>query len=184
MASNSSAAQDVAQQVMNTFSGPVLATHAPIPLEAFRSELNHLLERMQAYHWSAHFPVQAQRIYGTGTHNLSTIVTSIFIAYPALEAARLFAWSQFATIMDCYVNAGRGTTTEGTWMRGLKVAQYDTDISNAQLEALVVCLLAVKADVDGACQAAAQAGSRAWWVVPGPVAHLSKSRPAKLPCAD
>jgi len=171
-ATTSSAAQAVVQHFINTISGPTLPTHAPIQLEVFRAELQSLLDRLQAYHWSGHFPIQAKRIYGTGTHNLSNVVTSFFVDHPVVEPARTIAWTQFETLMDRYVNVGRGATTKGTWMEGLKVREYDTDINNEQLEALVVALLAVKADVDGVCEAVVREGSREWWVVPSPMAHF------------
>lgn len=186
MATTSAAAQDVVQHLIDAISGPALPTHAPVQLEAFRAELQRLLDRLQAYHWSAHFPIQAKRIYGTGTHNLNNVVTSFFVDHPIIEPARAYAWTQFETVMDRYVNAGHGTATTGAWMEGLMVREYDTDINNDQLEALVVCLLAVKEDVDWACEAVGRAGSREWWVVPSPMAHFGTSLfpSTALPCTD
>ena len=59
-------------------------------------------------------------------------------------------------------------------MAGLKVAAYDTDVSNAQLEVLARSLLAVKADVDSICGAVVAEGGREWWVVPGPMAQFGE----------
>ncbi len=86
--------------------------------------------------------------------------------------------------MDRYVNAGRGTTTKGTWMEGLRAREFDSHLDNDELEALVRCLLAVKEDVDGACEAVVREGSKEWWVVPGPMANLGAYIRLSLPCPD
>jgi len=184
MATTNPAAQAVIQHLIATVSGPRLPTHAPVQLEVFRTELQNLLDRLQAYHWSAHFPALAKRIYGTGTHHLSDVVSSFCIAHPIIEGGRSFAWTQFETIMDRYVNAGRGTTTNGTWMEGLRAREFDSHLDNDELEALVRCLLAVKEDVDGACEAVVREGSKEWWVVPGPMAKLGAYIRSSLPCTD
>lgn len=170
--STPAAAQAAIQQFIAAVSGPAIPTHAPTQLTTFRAQLDSLLVRLQAYHWSAQFNIQAKRIYHTGTHDLHAAVTSFVVDDAAIEPARAFAWTQFAALMDWYVNAERGTMATGTWMEGLRVWEYDTDVSNDQLETLVVCSLAVKEDVDAVCEAVVVEGGREWWVVPSPVAHF------------
>ncbi len=127
--------------------------------------------------------MQASRIYGTGTHCLKEVVANLDLDHqPALvETGRAWAWTQFETLMDRYINvvgAGHGgSVTAGTWMHGSRVAEWDSDVSNDQLEALVMCLAAVDADVDGACEAVA--GGAEWWVVPSPLAHFGKWDPRR-----
>ena len=177
-------ALSLAQHFLDSVAGPVLQTHAPIPLRTLGTELENLLTRLQTYHWSEHFPVQTKRIYGSGTHNLKNVVTSFHVEHVLVQPARAFAWAQFETLMDRYVSGGNGgAAVNGTWMKGLRVQEYDTDINNDQLEALVVCLLQVKADLNGVCDAVIKAGGVEWWVVPSPMSHFGMSNPILSACS-
>ncbi|KAI9878329.1 MAG: hypothetical protein M1830_001228 [Pleopsidium flavum] len=169
MATSTEIGETLIQHLLDAVTGPVLPTHAPIALTTLRAELNSVLARLQAYHWSPHFPVQADRIYKSGTHNLKNVITSFHVEHPLFEQARGFGWGQFETLMDRYLV---GDLVKGTWMEGMKVAEYDTYINNNQLEGLVMCLVKIKEDVDFVCGSVG-VGALPWWVVPSPMAHFA-----------